>query len=119
MDPSFPNSPFTFASISEERGPSKTGDILQDSGALIADEYDYGWNHSWPSHLVVFQALLDTRCSFSRAETILQRNGETIGDLLRSKGYREEARLWNSLWHEDERRRGDVVLLKWSGTSDI
>lgn len=65
---------------------------------------DLAWRHEWPSHLVVFQALLDDA------------KGE-VGELLRSKGYEEERRLWNSHWHEDERRRGDVVVLRWQGTA--
>lgn len=62
--------------------------------------YDKGWRHSWPSHIVLFSSLLDVYTSSG-----------TILDLLRSKGYREGARFWNAIFHPDEKRRGDVVVL--------
>lgn len=55
---------------------------------------------TWPSHLVVFSNLLEE---------------DGVGRLLIEKGYVERERRWNSLWHEDERRRGEVVLLEWKG----
>lgn len=57
--------------------------------------YDRGWQHTWPSHLVVFDALLTPP---------MQR-------FLTAKGYREEHRMWNALAHPDSRRRGDIVVL--------
>lgn len=67
---------------------------------------DQGWKHTWPSHLVVFQDLLNTK------DSLVDGNG-TIGDIFKAKGYIEVERLWNSHFHDDDRRRGDVVLLKW------
>lgn len=90
MNPSFPPSLFPSS-------PSLSSDLK--------------WRHKWPSHIVVFQALLDES----------EERKESAGGLLRRMGYAEERRLWNSHWHEDERRRGDVVVLKWKGedVSDV
>jgi phosphatidylinositol glycan class B len=91
VDPAFPPSPV----------------VVAEGVARGVDDDDYdddlGWTHEWPSHLVVFQALLDNY-------------GGGVRDFLEAKGYVEEHRLWNSHWHEDERRRGDVVVLRWTRT---
>ncbi|KAK4047346.1 glycosylphosphatidylinositol anchor biosynthesis [Microbotryomycetes sp. JL221] len=78
------------------------------------------WRHEWPSHIVAFQSLLDLVMHSDVAKNLpgIDHKGgdenKTIKDLLYSKGYRERKRLWNSLWHEDDRRRGDVVVLEWN-----
>lgn len=82
---SFPSSPF----------------VPPHSSSTTSSSNDLGWTHEWPSHLVVFDALL-------------KQDGGTVERLLKERGYREERRLWNSHWHEDERRRGDVVVLRWA-----
>lgn len=58
--------------------------------------------HAWTSHIVVFDALL-TGAGY----------GSQVGGYLASKGYREEKRIWNSLFHDDPRRRGDLIVLSW------
>ena len=58
--------------------------------------HDLGWRHPWPSHLVVFSSLL--------ANT-------SVSDLFYAQGYRPTKRWWNSLFHPDTHRRGDVVVL--------
>lgn len=59
--------------------------------------------YSWPSHLVVFQELLDQSSD--------RESGQTFGQLLEGKGYREQKRIWNTLWwHEEPRRMGDIVV---------
>ncbi|SCV70356.1 BQ2448_1750 [Microbotryum intermedium] len=63
------------------------------------------WQHTWPSHLVFFQALLDQDPGVER--------------VLRGRGYEEVERRWNSLWHDDERRRGDVVVWKWRRSTAV
>ena len=63
--------------------------------------YDLGWAHPWPSHFVMFSNLLKTG-----NETM------SIAELLTAQGYRETARLWNSVFHPEEHRRGNVVV--WS-----
>lgn len=88
VDSSFPPSPFT---------------VTSPQLSLAHPSGDLGWNHTWPSHLVLFQTLLES----SGGAT------QTIGDLLESKGYRVEERIWNSHWQDDDRRNGDVVLLRW------
>ncbi|GAA6007153.1 hypothetical protein JCM10207_001526 [Rhodosporidiobolus poonsookiae] len=83
-----------------------------------AGEWDRGWHHAWPERVVLFSNLLDVRCP---APATGEKGGEeTVGALLAAKGYSEEKRLWNTLggWHEDERRRGSVVVLRWGGEED-
>lgn len=62
------------------------------------------WTYSWPSHLVVFERLLD------RADAT---SGQSFNALLRGKGYREQKRLWNSFWHEEPMRAGDIVIFMY------
>ncbi|KAE8209699.1 hypothetical protein CF327_g6348 [Tilletia walkeri] len=87
VDPTFPPSPYP---------EPKTTDGSQN------------WTHSWPSHLVIFETLLDHR---SRSEE----GKEKVGDLLREKGYATSKRLWNGFGSDDENRWGDVLVLKWQG----
>lgn len=56
------------------------------------------WEHSWPSHLAFFGALLEA--------------DERIPKLLTTKQYRLE---WSSDngWEEDERRRGGIQVWSW------
>lgn len=94
VDPTFPPSPFVAAHLPRASGPVNPfpeGDLN-----------DLGWWHEWPSHLVCFDVLLTER-------------GGEVGAFLRAKGYEVHRRLWNSHFHEDGRRRGDVVVLKWVG----
>lgn len=77
VDPSFPPSP-------------------SPASYLLVKNYDLGWKHTWPSHIVLFEALLPQ-----------------VKEVLEDRGYRQEKRIWNSHWHEDERRRGDVIILRW------
>ncbi|KAI9312154.1 Alg9-like mannosyltransferase family-domain-containing protein [Dichotomocladium elegans] len=51
----------------------------------------------WPSHLVMFDALW--------------RNTVGVREYLETKGYSECHRLFNSHFHDDWRRRGDVVVI--------
>lgn len=55
------------------------------------------WKHTWPSHLVMFRALL--------AE-------DGVRALLLEMGYRETERYFNG-WEEDPKRRGGVQLWHW------
>ncbi|KAL8283183.1 hypothetical protein RQP46_005961 [Phenoliferia psychrophenolica] len=87
VDISFPSSPFVLPPSPHDSKPDAT---------------DLGWRHEWPSHIVAFDALL------------VSDQGAVAG-LLEAKGYREWERLWNSHWHEDDRRRGDIVILRWTG----
>ncbi|TKY86526.1 hypothetical protein EX895_004675 [Sporisorium graminicola] len=83
------------------------------SAALVAGEgaphpWDKGWRHSWPSHLVVFESLLEEG-------TRKVGHTRTFKNLLSLKGYREVARYWNTPKHEDARRDGDIVVLAYKG----
>lgn len=51
------------------------------------------YEYMWPSHLVFFEAL-----------------EETIVPILKDTPYRECKRFFNSYFHEDPRRRGDVIV---------
>lgn len=61
---------------------------------------DLGWSHEWPSHLVLFDALL---------------THPGIRDLLPHRGYQEVWRQWNSHVQDDARRAGDVIVLQYYG----
>ncbi|PWY99880.1 hypothetical protein BCV70DRAFT_200792 [Testicularia cyperi] len=72
------------------------------------NKWDLGWRHYWPSHVVVFESLLDTN-------TRKPGHTRTLRNLLSLKGYRQVGRFWNSNVHEDPRRSGDVVVLAYKG----
>lgn len=59
-----------------------------------------GWEHSWPSHLVIFGALL--------------RDYEGVEEYIRKMGY-QEAWAMESVWEEDSRRRGGVRVWVYGG----
>ncbi|EPQ29303.1 uncharacterized protein PFL1_03058 [Pseudozyma flocculosa PF-1] len=87
------------------------------SSPLGRHKDDLGWRHVWPSHLVVFDNLLQLRPAAlpSSADPEDRRNGgqsmQTVGGLLAQRGYVERTRTWNSFKHEDPRRDGDIVVL--------
>jgi phosphatidylinositol glycan class B len=60
------------------------------------------WSHTWPSHIVLFGALLD-----------VTEDGITIRQLLIETGYAETWKVGNG-WEEDEKRRGGVSVWEWS-----
>ena len=51
------------------------------------------YNYVWPSHIIIFEVLENE-----------------VKEILSKKGYVECKRFFNSHWHDDERRRGDVVV---------
>ncbi|ODV78756.1 glycosyltransferase family 22 protein [Suhomyces tanzawaensis NRRL Y-17324] len=51
----------------------------------------------WPSHLVIFEALK-----------------EDVDEYLANKGYSEKKRFFNSFFHWDDRRKGDVIVYQRS-----
>ncbi|KAF8510994.1 Alg9-like mannosyltransferase family-domain-containing protein [Hysterangium stoloniferum] len=81
VDPQFPPSPFAVST------PGFQG--LE----------THRWRHTWPSHLVFFDALSD--------------HGGVM-DFFEKLGYEEEFYLWNG-WEQDERRRGGIRVWKWQG----
>ncbi|GAA5946343.1 hypothetical protein JCM3765_000204 [Sporobolomyces pararoseus] len=115
VDSTFPpslisTSPDPYAVVSSHPPTTSTTEARQQ---LIEKKFDLEWSYSsWPSHLVVFQALLDTPC---RPEEPCRDVRELLVDRL---GYKVEKKFWNGIggWHEDERRKGGVVLLSWMGT---
>lgn len=64
--------------------------------------------HAWPSHLAVFDYILSFRCNDGN---------ETLDQILHTFGYVQEKRFWNTFWHEDPRRAGDVIIFKHSSLS--
>lgn len=54
---------------------------------------------TWPSHLVHFDALLEQ-----------PEYGQQLRQLFEKKGYRVQKRIWNSLFHDDPRRAGRIVV---------
>ncbi|QRW00444.1 glycosyltransferase family 22 protein [Ceratobasidium sp. AG-Ba] len=63
-----------------------------------------GWEHRWPSHLLMFSAL-ESQTSFGRTKT--------VGTKLEELGYQVIRRIRNG-WEEDERRKGGVVVWEWN-----
>ncbi|WFC99020.1 glycosylphosphatidylinositol anchor biosynthesis [Malassezia yamatoensis] len=74
-------------------GPSNKTDVFAQHISS-----DQGWRHTWPTHLVMYSSLLDVGLPM------------TVGELLTRRGYREEKRFWNALWHPEKERQGDVVV---------
>lgn len=91
VDPAFPAMSVASFTLPDDR----VGQIAQHT------EYDLGWRHPWPSHLVLFSSLLDT-----------SQNNVSVGERLSALGYRPKVRFWNSFFHPDEHRRGDIVVLE-------
>ncbi|KAF8744378.1 Alg9-like mannosyltransferase family, partial [Rhizoctonia solani] len=65
-----------------------------------------GWNHTWPSHFIMFGALENLSSSSEIQDTVKHK--------LRGLGYDVVWRIGNG-WEEDERRRGGVVVWEWTG----
>ncbi|KIJ35747.1 glycosyltransferase family 22 protein [Sphaerobolus stellatus SS14] len=55
------------------------------------------WEHTWPSHLILFGALLEI---------------DGVRPLLEDLGYTEDWHGWNG-WEQDHRRRGGVRIWRW------
>ncbi|KDN42090.1 glycosyltransferase family 22 protein [Tilletiaria anomala UBC 951] len=73
----------------------------------------------WPSHLVMFEALL-AQCE--KTGTVENqgwslrggmRHSKTVESLLEDMGYKVAFKRWNSLKHEDSRRNGKIVVWEW------
>lgn len=54
----------------------------------------------WPSHLVLFEALLH------------QKDDINVAQLLSDRGYTQKRTFWNSVFHPDHRRRGRVIVME-------
>jgi len=61
------------------------------------------WKHTWPSHFVIFGALVDNSTF----------EGRSVRAILDSKGY-YEAWMDGNGYEEDERKRGGVRLWAYS-----
>ncbi|GLA10937.1 glycosylphosphatidylinositol anchor biosynthesis [Aspergillus niger] len=59
----------------------------------LPTEYQFKTPHEWPDYLVFFAQL-----------------EPTLRSLLRFSAYKECHRTWNTAWHDDWRRRGDIVV---------
>ena len=57
----------------------------------------------WPSHIVLFDELL---------HRIEPSSGQSFASLLAEYDYLEEKRIWNSFWHEEPKRAGDIVIFR-------
>ncbi|KAE8149252.1 Alg9-like mannosyltransferase family-domain-containing protein [Aspergillus avenaceus] len=55
--------------------------------------YQQSRPHEWPDYLIFFSPL-----------------EPTLRSLLRSSSYGECWRTWNTAWHDDSRRRGDIIV---------
>jgi phosphatidylinositol glycan class B len=68
--------------------PSYASGVRSPSGAG-----KHTWSHEWPDYLIFFEQL-----------------EPTMHTLLRASSYAECWRTYNTAWHDDWRRRGDVVV---------
>lgn len=93
VDPTFPT--MRAAHFRSPRGTNTSDVVAQHASS------DLGWRHPWPSHLVVYESLLHTGAP------------QTVGDLLAQRGYEEVARFWNTVWHPEPHRKGDIVVLRY------
>lgn len=88
--------------------PPDLPSTLQARQDLIEKKFDLGWTYpQWPTHLVLFENLLAVPCQ-------VEEDCKDIRGLLVEKvGYRVVKEFWNGIggWHEDERRKGGVVVL--------
>ncbi|PWN41769.1 hypothetical protein IE81DRAFT_367251 [Ceraceosorus guamensis] len=73
--------------------------------------------HTWPSHLAIFSNLLTVASPTSAKSGRPSAPTDTVGAYLEALGYVEVERHFNSLFHDDHRRSGDVVILQWQGSS--
>ena len=58
-----------------------------------AQAYQQATLHEWPDYLIFFAQM-----------------EPTLHSLLRSSSYGECWRTWNTAWHDDSRRRGDIIV---------
>ncbi|KAE8133876.1 GPI mannosyltransferase 3 [Aspergillus pseudotamarii] len=58
-----------------------------------AQAYQQATPHEWPDYLIFFAQM-----------------EPTLHSLLRSSSYGECWRTWNTAWHDDSRRRGDIIV---------
>lgn len=63
----------------------------------------------WPSHLVLFEALLGQKSS-----SVTQEPELSVANVLEDRGYKPKRSFWNSLFHPDHRRRGQVIVMERS-----
>lgn len=57
----------------------------------------------WPSHIVLFDELL---------HRVEPPSKQPFASFLAEYEYVEEKRIWNSFWHEEPKRAGDIVIFK-------
>jgi GPI mannosyltransferase 3 len=64
----------------------------------------------WPSHLVLFQALLHQTSHKGTSNDEIN-----VAELLQEQGYTQKRTFWNSVFHPDHRRRGRVIVMERVG----
>lgn len=93
---------------------SSSGDVGYEMSAGAAVAAAAAPLHQWPSHLITFEALLTSSVSSIVDTDTRQDVSVSVETELRLRGYTVEARLWNSLFHDDPRRRGRIVIWRWT-----
>ncbi len=73
--------------------------LVNRTSAITPTGKDADWPHQWPEYLVMFANLWD--------------NNSELQELLTSN-YEVVERLWNAPFHWDDRRTGDLLILKYS-----
>ncbi|KAH8428479.1 putative glycosylphosphatidylinositol-alpha 1,2 mannosyltransferase [Aspergillus melleus] len=75
------------------RQPSYTNPHYYPATSLTTAEFQFNSPHPWPDYLVFFAAL-----------------EPTLNGILWSSTYRECHRTFNTAWHDDSRRKGDIIV---------
>lgn len=87
----------------QNRFPAEVDPRFPPSPLPVAIRYNStDWKHTWPSHIVVFEDLLNTASS----------TGSILG-VLQKHQYHQVHSFWNSHFQDDDRRRGRIVVFEW------
>ncbi|EGF98582.1 family 22 glycosyltransferase [Melampsora larici-populina 98AG31] len=62
----------------------------------------------WPSHIVLFSNLLDVTSNQT------SQGKARVGSFLQDLGYITDKEFENGRWHDDRRREGKVIVMRWN-----
>lgn len=100
-----PNISMWFLTCEPPLKQQDTDDYMDEADIFYADPVDFMSNkiHEWPERLILFESLLTIQ-GVSNPEL-------SVSQILEAKGYHQCKRFFNSHFHDDHRRRGDVLVL--------
>lgn len=99
-----PNISTWFLTCEPPLNQQDTRDYMDEADIFYDDPVDFMANQmrGWPDRLILFESLLDTHSKSNPSVSVSQ--------VLEEKGYSECKRFFNSHFHDDTRRRGDVLV---------